>query len=509
MWESRTERLPSPAQRKTATKPAPSLASRAGGLVAMQHLAGNAATVLLLEGARLSAPSPAVAAAALGLQRDIEPGKPLPDTAAIGQKRLEDRLTQEQKSARIAAGFGAKLDATAWDDSVVNRLISQRRTDIDGFYRRMFAKQNPADPDKVDQLVQEKIDELVPTSIAALLVKIELWELVSGTPGLTADAAKRAMAAKFPPDQPKGWLAGAIIDTAEAGNIADVEAKLKQDAAAEWQRIAGRAEGASFGSALSKAEKAAFAAELKALPSLSRIAGAHGGDKSALAMMSAAKWRGGGFLHDDIAEVNEDNDKKPIPPKKLYRRPIDDGTFRRKAFEADKMIRALVEPEVLGQLARPKFRVHPMKESQFRAFQRGEEVHLAADEPLPIMVHEVGHYLEDHGAVDSWADIQRLIAKRHALAGGGANTERGPIGMRKEGRYGGEYPATGKYTSKAYDTGSTEVMAMTLEYLARPSTFEKMIDKDPVQAATVLRAVQPRAYAAQAGLRAFDKYLPS
>ena len=475
--------------------------------MALQRSAGNAATVSLLNGALPGPTNLALAAPVLVVQRDIAPNNPLPDTGSIGQQRIEDRLTKREKNARLAAGFGAKLKATTWDEALVNKLVVDRRADMDAFYRKMYTKKHPTDPGKVDILVGEAVEKTVPSQLDTLLVQVNLDDLTT-TPGLTSEMAKIAMK-EFASTDGEVWLANALIETTATGNIAAVEAQLKRDAAAEWQRISGRAEGASFGQALSKAEKAAFSAQLKALPSLSRIAQAHGGDTSALKMTSAAGWRDGGYLSDTIIEVKEANDKKAIAPKDLYRRPIDDGSFRKRAFEADKMLRALVEPEILGQLAKPQLRVHPMKETKFRAFQSGEEVHLAADEPLPIMVHEVGHYLEDHGAIESWADIQRLISKRHQLAGGGAVTVTGPSGMRKEGRFAGEYKATGKYTSKAYDTGSTEMMAMTLEYLARPSTFEKMIEKDPLQAATVLRAVQPRAYAAQAGLRRFDKYLPS
>ncbi len=513
------ERRTVPPPREDRARPAPSprtaVHGRAEHVLALQRLAGNTATAAALAMRRSTAAATPVrvldagaAAPSLTVQRDIEPGKPLPDMAAVGPARVRERLAAREAATRARAGYGAKLWATASDDDLVKRLITEREAFIDNLYRKSFTKKHPTDPTGVDQLVRAEIDKTTPTALEAALVQLGLLGLAGATPGLTAEEAKVA-SADFTHSEGERWLAGELIRSADVDNANAVQTGLTADAALEWRRVSTRPEGASFGQALSKADKAAFSTELRALPALDRVARAHAGDTTALTMTSSAGWADGGFLSDSIAEVNQNDDKLPVPAKDQYRKPIDDGTFRKTAFAADKMLRALVEPEVLGQLPKPQLKVHPMKQSKFRAFQSGSEVHLAADEPLPIVVHEVGHYLETHGAVESWVDIQRLLTKRHQLAGGGSNTVTGPSGIRKEGRYAGEYPATGKYTSKAYDSGDTEVMSMTLEYLARPATFQAMLEKDPVQAAVVLRAVQPRAYAARGGLRRFDKYLPS
>jgi len=239
---------------------------------------------------RLLAPRPAVqvpgTASAPVVQRDIEPGKPLPDAASIGQQRVEKRLKDRETSRRVTAGFAAKLESTAWDDKVVDELLTARRDWVDSFYRKVFARQHPTDPAKVDKLVEAKMDETVPSSIQTTLVRVELWEIASSIPGLTPERAKQEATARFPPQDLKTWLAGEIISQAHAGISEAVDAQLKREAADEWQRIAGRAEGPSFGATLSKSQKAAFAGELKKLPSLSRIARAHDDDTDALKMTS-------------------------------------------------------------------------------------------------------------------------------------------------------------------------------------------------------------------------------
>jgi hypothetical protein len=66
-------------------------------------------------------------------------------------------------------------------------------------------------------------------------------------------------------------------------------------------------------------------------------------------------------------------------------------------------------------------------------------------------------------------------------------------GVQEIGRYRGHYPVTGRYTSRQ-SAGSTEVASMTIEYLGDPSKAKQMIDKDPVQAAIVLRRLMPNAF---------------
>lgn len=85
----------------------------------------------------------------------------------------------------------------------------------------------------------------------------------------------------------------------------------------------------------------------------------------------------------------------------------------------------------------------------------------------------------------------------------------GEIFTREEGRYRGEYAATGQYTSSSYgDMGSTEATSMTLEFLSDPDRVKTMIEKDPQQTAIVLRGLRPKEYAQSPELREFDVFLP-
>jgi hypothetical protein len=86
----------------------------------------------------------------------------------------------------------------------------------------------------------------------------------------------------------------------------------------------------------------------------------------------------------------------------------------------------------------------------------------------------------------------------------------GGLFMRGEGRYRGEYAATGKYTSSAYgNAGSTEATSMTLEFLSDPYRVKTMIEEDPQQTAIVLRGLRPKEYAQTPELRDFDHFLPA
>lgn len=445
------------------------------------------------------------------VQRDITPGQPLPDAASIGKQRLEDRK-QSERGDLNKQGYLAELAKTADDDTLVTKLIDDRRVDMGQFFRQMAQKRYPTDPDRVEQEVKAKLDPLIPDEFDVVLARLELlsYGLDADDPSKKTSEWARGYIDRSTLSESQKWLAKALIESAAMTNAEAVRRKLRLDAEAEWQQIWTRPEGASFGQAMTKQERTSFAAALKAMAPLVAIGGSHRGEADKLAVgPGASMWKDGGWLSDDIAEVNQDDNKKPIATKDLHRGPIDNGTFANDVRAADRMIRQFVQKNILAGINRPKIKVHPMKESRFRAFQNGGEVHLAANEPVSIMVHEVGHYLEAQGSIATWADIQKLMMKRHEVGGGGTTTSEGAMGMRKEGRYKGEYPVTGKYTSKAYSTGDTEVMSMTLEYLANPKRFSDMVEKDPVQVAVVIRGLQPDLYAAQGSLRAYDKFLPS
>lgn len=208
-------------------------------------------------------------------------------------------------------------------------------------------------------------------------------------------------------------------------------------------------------------------------------------------------------------------------------RPVREGTndvsernmnaMRAKVIQANDFYKKMVAPAFLSTLAPPIIHVHAkpaqsiLAPKGFRAYQSGGGIHIAQNEDMDIIVHEVGHYVENNLPPGAWLDIRDLISKRHEEAGGGTIASEGDtIFTRDEGRFKGEYAATGKYTSRAYsDIGSTEMMSLTLEYLANPSKINKMINNDPQQLAIILRAINRDEYYRTPGIVEFEKYLPN
>jgi hypothetical protein len=198
---------------------------------------------------------------------------------------------------------------------------------------------------------------------------------------------------------------------------------------------------------------------------------------------------------------------------------VRNGNFAKKVAEADRFVRLLVEPGILATMPRPTIAVHLRNSSGpslpwgFRAFQSNGVINVAQNEETSIIVHEVGHYIENNLPMERWHEIQMLL---HARGGGAQNASYlfYPRNLEEQ-RFPGEYPATGQYTSKYYASGSTEVTSLSVEYLADPARFQRLIEADPQQAALVLRALRPTEFmmAAQKKTRGTlgwyaDRYLP-
>jgi hypothetical protein len=94
---------------------------------------------------------------------------------------------------------------------------------------------------------------------------------------------------------------------------------------------------------------------------------------------------------------------------------------------ADAILKRMTESNVLDKLTPPIVQVRPLDSSKFRAFQNGNTVNVASDEETPVVVHETGHYIEEKGGLQAWADIQKLMHQRHEAEGGGAALA-GPAG---------------------------------------------------------------------------------
>ena len=222
-------------------------------------------------------------------------------------------------------------------------------------------------------------------------------------------------------------------------------------------------------------------------------------------------WKGGGSVADEGNIVTE----PPEGTNSEVKTDILNGKFSSNVEAANNFIKFIIEPQLLREIDKPEIHVHLDYSSGFRhpkgfrAFQSGKTVHVAQNEDTAIIVHEIGHYLEAKLPPETWHDIRLLIEERHKAKGGGATAGQGAGGKKdKEGRHEGDYAATGKYTSRTYASGDTEMMSMTLEYLANKTNAKKMVEKDPQQAAIILRGVRPREYAQTNELRPFDKYLP-
>jgi|GEM_PF-6783656 len=217
------------------------------------------------------------------------------------------------------------------------------------------------------------------------------------------------------------------------------------------------------------------------------------------------KWKDGGNLDDNIQEVDDGNKFT------RDRREVDNGNFQEKVTRAETFIQLAVEKSRLNYVVRPQIHVHlrgqskPTRPWGFRAFQRGSEIHVAQDENIDVIVHELGHYIESYLPLEQWNDIQLLLQSRNEGEQKGGYIY--PHSYREQ-RFGGDYPGTGKYTSKYYESGDTEVMSKSLEFLAHPTKFKDLIEKDPQQAAIILRSIRPHDFNSVKALKPYRKYLP-
>jgi hypothetical protein len=126
------------------------------------------------------------------------------------------------------------------------------------------------------------------------------------------------------------------------------------------------------------------------------------------------------------------------------------------------------------------------------ASRENNRVRLSALTEMDTVVHEFGHQIEFNLPTAQWLDIQELLRMRHA--GGGLvsiHPQSPDADERREAAYNANMPATGLYSARVYDDDSTEVMSMTLEYFSTPANAARMIDNDPLQAAIILRIIQP------------------
>jgi hypothetical protein len=185
----------------------------------------------------------------------------------------------------------------------------------------------------------------------------------------------------------------------------------------------------------------------------------------------------------------------------------------------------LVEPEVLKKVGIPGIHVHICPDKSllkrvgclgfrpkkgFRAYLQSDvqEIHIGQNDLPKTIVHEIGHQLENQLPITVWLDIQRLLRGRHQayLDKHGETPEGkdvliridGAGGRRKkwpEAAYQAVMPVTGTYSAKCYgESGPTEVMSTSMEFLAERDKADDLIGNDPLQAAIILRAIAPEEF---------------
>jgi hypothetical protein len=222
-----------------------------------------------------------------------------------------------------------------------------------------------------------------------------------------------------------------------------------------------------------------------------------------------ADWADGGKLDSKVRLIDDGN------ALTRARGDVDNGKLDKRVLEADRFIRRLVEPEILSGIPRPAVAVHLRNNQGFgspfglRAYSSGNEIHIAQNQSTDIIVHEIGHYIEDRLPMEKWAEIHKLLQSRRGTATRGGYIS--PLGFNEklswdEQRYPGSYPGTGIYTSRYYTGGATEVTSRTAEYLSHPTRFKTLIETDPQQAALILRLLRPNEFARE---RTLDQYVAS
>ncbi|MGC5011981.1 hypothetical protein ACLQ2R_14550 [Streptosporangium sp. DT93] len=146
--------------------------------------------------------------------------------------------------------------------------------------------------------------------------------------------------------------------------------------------------------------------------------------------------------------------------------------------------------------------------TQYRAnaARVGNKVRLSVMDEVSTVVHEIGHQVEFYLPVIEWMRLQQILRMRMVgpqLVNIYPNADKPEpafdvsampafeayYAQSNQQRVGKYYPA------KVYSSGDTELLSMTVQFFSRPDTATLMIQRDPVLAATVLRAIRPDDFA--------------
>ncbi|MFG1966053.1 hypothetical protein [Nonomuraea sp. NPDC049028] len=142
--------------------------------------------------------------------------------------------------------------------------------------------------------------------------------------------------------------------------------------------------------------------------------------------------------------------------------------------------------------------------TQFRSntARVGNKVRLSVMDDVLTVVHEIGHQVEFYLPAVEWLRLHLIIRMRMngtQLVNIYPNASKPEPAFdvstmpafeayytKKEQQRSGKY-----YAAKLYTSGDTELLSMTVQFFSQPDTAILMIQRDPVLAATVLRAIRP------------------
>ncbi len=219
--------------------------------------------------------------------------------------------------------------------------------------------------------------------------------------------------------------------------------------------------------------------------------------------MNGLVWANGS-IRDNVEQANEGGYQlMGVDPKE-------------RVVEAQGVLATIVEAKVLKAIPSPKVSV-VLREDHLhagvRAYHGETGVVVDVSDEVPIIVHEIAHYLEWH--LDAlWEAVMALREQRHAWADprGKRIAVEIPAEMEprieERGRFAGDYPATTPYCSKVYDFGATELVSMTLEKLATKETTSELVHADPLLALVVLFHLRPNDKDVYALYEEHRRYLP-
>lgn len=517
---TQTPKTPSTTPDLATPSPAPALPLLGGqDLLRLQRVVGNRATQAIVqrEGGKLD---PHTAVPTVDSLSEARMEQVL-GFAALQDKEMKSRVAQQLTAApdQYKAGMLALINDDGFWQPVVDTALAAKKKELgEGQEFQVFVTA----ADTLRGTIRGAINGItaydpdgLKTSLRAGVAKGATFGAMSMlvisfvTQASTKILADKVAARYGAPDQ-----------RSETDYVEEGEAATKQNVAEGFMEF--RKTNSVEQVDLTKAEKAELSNALMEMPIIQWLMNKKRKDTDtqmtdsggSTVALTVADWKGGDTLADNAFFADYDTKtKKPIYTSEKI--PKSSKSYDL-VVTADNMLRRMVSPDLLKLYLPPK--VYIVRSSKFRAYQSENVVHISTGDGQEILVHEMSHYIEDYAPSEMWHDIHTLMRARHQARADERLKKKpndaeanllghGESGMKNEGRYRGEYAATGMYTSSAYGGGgSTEFTSMTTQFLAKPDTAKELIQKDPVQAALVLKHLRPDEFAPIAAR--FSKVLP-